>query len=49
MATDDYTSTGTGTSDSGVGDMHHHAPSYNALRRKLDHLAITINSTEVKL
>lgn len=49
MATDDYPcSTGTGTSDSGVGDMHHHTPSYNALRRKLDHLAITV-ATEAKL
>ena len=35
MATDD----GTGTSDSGVGDMHQHTPSYNALKRKLDHLS----------
>ena len=41
IATDDYPySTGTGTSDSGVGDMHHHTPSYNALKRELDHLAI---------
>ena len=42
MVTEDYYSGGTGTGDSGVGDIHHHTPSYDALRRKLDHLVYKI-------
>ena len=38
MVTEDYCTSGTGTGDSGVGDVHHHTLSYKALQRKLDHL-----------
>jgi hypothetical protein len=49
MATEDYPSTGTGTSDSGVGDIHHYTPSYNALRRKLDHLSLHCTETNFEI